>query len=409
MTEMLEKRRQNTDNLRACVTVRCSGKLHKIGLANGGQFILFNHSKQEIARHLTMGELGSDPVRCVAIYAAWMRGTINHTDHPRELSQYRFPKYDFARRVQRKFWRHRLIQQIGDRLNHLKRKQLIQEYTTLVGPSLTEKDAAKLKGKLGKETINWRRNRVCEDWFMSCVVEELVRRGWPTELPAIFNTNKDDIDDDDDSLTKLFDWQGSNIVGRLPLFGLKEIYTLPRICHITSIGSSDNIKISTGNDQYVSSFDNKLDIEAIPIQLAADVAEVGYVNEFIRSSRLRNRNAVSVYFGCKASELNKSAEKIGGIIVAANELNGTMGLTIKHESLTPAAAQLLIDTYRTIEPKVKSILKANAKRLRAKNRFPTTPTEQIIIHGAVPKNEEIAVLPSVNVEEVNDANENDTN
>jgi len=418
MIETPKIRRQGTDNLLAYVTVRCSGKMHKIGLAHNGQLILFDHTKSEIERHLTMRELGGEPVRCVVIYTAWVNGTINHESHPRELSQYRFPGYDIAKRVQRKLRRHRLEQQLSKRLSRIKREQLMQEYVTLVGPQVSGEEIDSLGKKIAKAKAEatWQTGPIVEAWFKLRVVDELVRRGWPTKIPKVLGgsaaggNDDDDEDESEESSSQLFRVGYRSLAGRVapsdPRNTAANYCQHPSICGIDqTIG--DNIKITTGDERYVSSFSGK-NSESMLLQLATDVAEVGYVNELIRGNRMRSSVDVSDDFKHRASKLEASSG-IGGMEVRAAEAYGTMNLDINHTLLTPAATQLLIDAYRTIEPKVQAILSANAKRLSAENRFPPTPMEYVNTHGAVPKSDKVATIPVITVEEkVNDDDESNS-
>lgn len=420
MTTTTKVCRKTIKDLRACVTVRCCGHMHKIGLSHNGQLVLFDHTKDEVQRYLTLYELGADPSRCVAIYRAWTAGTIDHAKHPEELSAQRFPHYDFAKRVQRKLRRNRLKAMLLSAAKE-DRGELLREFYTLVGPGVEQKELVALANGITKLSSDklYESAGIKTNWFTARVISEMTRRGWPSSVEV---SEKPPSDDDDDEasvkISMVFDGGYSGrIHGQLPLDDARRPGrgqyngTQPYACdsvQVSILGSGHGgyTRIATASDVFVSSFADYDKAEDILLQLAADVTEVGYVNELLRSNIIRNRTRTSVYFA-NLTEKTSASSKIRGLTLRENEALNIVSLTIQHDVLTIQAAQLLIDAYRTIEPKVLAILRMNAKRLAAKHRVPPTPEENVTSLGQpVPKKLKKAKLPVISKEEEVDDVEN---
>lgn len=407
MPSVVKTYRKGLDDLRTHVTVRCCGHMHKIGLSVHGELILFDHTPDEIQRFLTLGELGSEPARCVSIYRAWAEGTINHEKHPRDLSEWRHKEYELAYRVQRKLRQIRLQGRIAEEREAAVRRQLIQEYITLVGPSMTEKEIDAVKKKLANKvkTGSYGAHSLVKNWFIKRVVKELVRRGWSgmTAKPP----TDDEEEGDEKELSPLFTTGYRDLLANIrDEQSAANIYrALPSICGIEDhVGF---VRLSTGDNAYVSSFSADLEsAEAVKLQLAADIAEIGYVNELIREHRKQSHARVVVDFTQLTSGIKKRAQ-VRCLDLKPADGSSTVVLSITHTRLTIQAAQLLTNAYESIEPKVRAILQANEKRLAAEHRFPPTPYEPVRTTGAIPKTEKIARIPAAWEEDQADDIEND--
>lgn len=418
MTTTTKVCRKTIKDLRACVTVRCCGHMHKIGLSHNGQLVLLNHTKDEVQRYLTLYELGADPSRCVDIYRAWIAGTIDHAKHPEDLSKYRFAGYDFAKRVQRKL-RHSRLKAMLTTTKEEDREALLRELHTLVGPGVEQReldDLAKVIAKLREQAVHTMYS-ADTNWFIDRVIGELTRRGWPRSVEVSAKPPSDDDNEASVKISMVFDGgYGGRIHGRLPLDDARrpgQSHASPYACdsvQVSSLGSGHGgyTRIATAGDVFVSSFAGFDKPEDVLLQLAADVTEVGYVNELLRSNIIRNRAKTSVYFA-DLTEKTSEKSKICGLTLREDESRNVVTLGIQHGMLTIQAAQLLINAYRIIEPKVLAILRMNCKRLAAENRIPPTPEEHVTAIGhPVPKKLKKAKLPEISKEEEVDDIENST-
>jgi hypothetical protein len=392
--------------------------MHKIGLSHNGELVLLNHSKDEVQRYMTLYELGADPSRCVAIYRAWMDGTINHDKHPEALSKYRFAGYDFAKRVQRKLRRNRLKAMLAATKDE-DREALLRELHTLVGPGVEQQeldDLAKVIAKLKEQQVHTAYS-ADTNWFIDRVIGELTRRGWPRSVEVPAKPPSDDDDEESNKISMVFDGgYGGRIHGQLPLDDVRRIrqgQTHSYACdsvQVSSLGSGHGgyTRIGTAGDAFVSSFAGFKEADDVLLQLAADVTEVGYVNELLRSNIIRNRYRSTVCFTESADKVRLKSG-ITGLDIKSNESWNTVDITINHGSLTIQSAQLLINAYRTIEPKVRAILRMNRQRLLVANRFPPTPEEHVTTVGhPVPKKLRKIKLPKISEEEEVNDTENDT-
>lgn len=71
--------------------VRCSGKLHKISLAENGKLIFHDHDKDFFVRERTYKNLGGEPCRCYKILEAWkelLKGNKTPVIIPQELKKF---------------------------------------------------------------------------------------------------------------------------------------------------------------------------------------------------------------------------------------------------------------------------------------------------------------------------------
>lgn len=374
--------------------------MHKIGLSHDGSLILFNHTPDEIRRYLTLGELGAEPSRCVSVYSAWVNGTINHEKFPRDISEFRHNGYEYAHRIQRKLRRVRLRAMMSKMKSGEAKQQLMEEYRTLIGPAVDPEEIDKVLKSYAKalKENSYQAANIIEHWFMYRVIEELVRRGWP----AREKSKQPSDEEDKDSASPMF---GTGYRG-IMLHLFDETNAQNRIGG-TGMGWRNNpgivgidnkighIVISTGGtDQYVSSFPADLkEPEDVRLQLAADVAEIGTVNELVREHRSQRHARMEAEFDVKAKAVKKAAG-VTGVDIKPDAGSSTVVLSVTHSRLTIQAAQLLIKAFKSIEPKVRAILAANEKRLAAEHRFPPTPDMPVDPGGPVPKREKVAPIPA---------------
>jgi hypothetical protein len=353
-----------------------------------------------------LSELGSEPARCVAIYLAWTNGTINREHHPRDLSENRHPAYEFAHRIQRKLRRIRLKVMIKQTRNKTVKDQLLTEYRTLVGPAPSEAEMNKLlkaRAKSSKDVNSVQAESVSKNWFIHQVIAELVRRGWTTEQK---HTTCDNSDKDTQHKPTVFSAASHGIIANVsyrPKYPLNPgYYGLTMICGIDD--RDNHITLSTNDGTYVSSFpESCCKPEAVKLQLATDLAEVGFINEQVREHQHQLQANSSLEFERLARILNKRA-KVNGLELSPCVDSNTVRLSVTHNGLTVQAAQLLINAYESIELKIRAILNGNDKRLVAKHRFPPTPDQIVNRRGAVPKQAKIAVV-TVNREKEEDVDE----
>lgn len=404
MTTKTKRSNAEPTNLRGCITVRCCGHMHKIGLSHSGDLVLFDHNKDELHRFLTLSELGSDPARCVNIYKDWQSGNVNNV--PSDLAKFRHIDYEFAHRLQRKLRRSRLRAVINQakKVGGVVDKELLKEYRTLSGADLTADDAADMKRYLasGRDPSVHLAIENSIQWVRYRTVKELVRRGWPVNVkwpkasndwakPAKNEFIASNLFDVDYAGIKLVSVDGTDPDNGLGYFSRRDI------CGVHS-GRSNHIQVDNASGRLITSFPVTYETEAIPLQLIADVAEVGIANELVR----KNRNDLNQLNGEQfrnATELLEQTAGVLGLEVRNESTSNTASISVTTSRLTLQAARLVIDTYRTIEPKIRAILRSNEKRLSAENRFPPPPICDVPAYGPVSKDQNVYMIPLLDADE----------
>lgn len=349
------------EGLLACVQVRCVGnKLHKVGLAPGGQLILFDHTKDDMKRMLAVEDLGGMPSRCAYLMAGWQANvcTAERNTFPVILGRERILTGGMSGRL----------------LRRLRRQRHADWSCTWPEQDLKPNmEADELKSSAN---YAWSLNSLRSNWACTQLLGVLGQRGHNRDNFQVNGGNlydKHKVPNADDptkmeeelSLLVGFDWNGHGYM-----------------------------EMRSHSSGFAASFSK---LEDLPLRLAADLAELEIMRCRTEMARSRNKDRSKNEFQ-RLAELLKNKIPIDGKLNIRSD-HALVDLMIDHRHLTLAAASILMEAYNSLSIRVRAILMANKSRCCAPHRHPQPAgpglrLEKIKVDKTPPNTQSIAPLYS---------------